>query len=288
MNYKIANCTISGQPALVQTAKDLLADALGEVGFESFEETQQGLKAYIPAENFDEQCLKEVLKNIPIQEIDLTYHLEDMEDKNWNEVWENAGFAPIDIDEQLIIYDAKSAFVPATDNKIYIGIEARQAFGTGNHQTTRMMISMLLTLRLSEKRVLDCGCGTGILSIAASKLGANKVTGYDIDEWSVNNTLHNATMNNVTNLEVFHGNAQVLSHVSGLFDVVLANINRNILLQDMTSFVELMSPGAILLLSGFYESDTNLLIEKATQLRLVERSRKNEDDWCCLMFTKEK
>lgn len=288
MNYKIANCTISGQPALVQTAKDLLADALGEVGFESFEETQQGLKAYIPAENFDKQCLKEVLKNIPIQEIDLTYHLEDMEDKNWNEVWENAGFAPIDIDEQLIIYDAKSAFVPATDNKIYIGIEARQAFGTGNHQTTRMMISMLLQLRLSEKRVLDCGCGTGILSIAASKLGANKVTGYDIDEWSVNNTLHNATMNNVTNLEVFHGNAQVLSHVSGLFDVVLANINRNILLQDMTSFVELMSPGAILLLSGFYEADANLLIKKATQLGLVERNRKTEDDWCCLMFTKEK
>ncbi len=288
MNYKIANCTISGQPALVQTAKDLLADALGEVGFESFEETQQGLKAYIPAENFDEQCLKEVLKNIPIQEIDLTYHLEDMEDKNWNEVWENAGFPPIDIDEQLIIYDAKSAFVPATDHKIYIGIEARQAFGTGNHQTTRMMISLLLQLRLSEKRVLDCGCGTGILSIAASKLGAIKVIGYDIDEWSVNNTLHNATMNNVTNLEVFHGNAQVLSHVSGLFDVVLANINRNILLQDMTSFVELMSPGAILLLSGFYESDTNLLIEKATQLGLVERNRKTEDDWCCLMFTKEK
>lgn len=288
MNYKIANCTISGQPALVQTAKDLLADALGEVGFESFEETQQGLKAYIPAENFDEQCLKEVLKNIPIQEIDLTYRLEDMEDKNWNEVWENAGFAPIDIDEQLIIYDAKSGFVPATDNKIYIGIEARQAFGTGNHQTTRMMISLLLQLRLSEKRVLDCGCGTGILSIAASKLGAIKVIGYDIDEWSVNNTLHNATMNNVTNLEVFHGNAQVLSHVSGLFDVVLANINRNILLQDMTSFVELMSPGAILLLSGFYESDTNLLIEKATQLGLVERNRKTEDDWCCLMFTKEK
>ena len=288
MNYKIANCTISGQPALVQTTKDLLADALGEVGFESFEETQQGLKAYIPAENFDEQCLKEVLKNIPIQEIDLTYHLEDMEDKNWNEVWENAGFPPIDIDEQLIIYDAKSAFVPATDHKIYIGIEARQAFGTGNHQTTRMMISMLLKLRLSEERVLDCGCGTGILSIAASKLGANKVIGYDIDEWSVNNTLHNATMNNVTNLEVFHGNAQVLSHVSGLFDVVLANINRNILLQDMTSFVELMSPGAILLLSGFYEADANLLIEKATQLGLVERNRKTEDDWCCLMFTKEK
>lgn len=288
MNYKIANCTISGQPALVQTAKDLLADALGEVGFESFEETQQGLKAYIPAENFDEQCLKEVLKNIPIQEIDLTYHLEDMEDKNWNEVWENAGFAPIDIDEQLIIFDAKSAFVPATDHKIYIVIEARQAFGTGNHQTTRMMISMLLQLRLSEKRVLDCGCGTGILSIAASKLGASKVIGYDIDEWSVNNTLHNATMNNVTNLEVFHGNAQVLSHVSGLFDVVLANINRNILLQDMTSFVELMTPGAILLLSGFYEADANLLIEKATQLGLVERNRKTEDDWCCLMFTKEK
>lgn len=288
MNYKIANCTISGQPALVQTAKDLLADALGEVGFESFEETQQGLKAYIPVENFDEQCLKEVLKNIPIQGIDLTYHLEDMEDKNWNETWENAGFPPIDIDEQLIIYDAKSAFVPATDHKIYIGIEARQAFGTGNHQTTRMMISMLLQLRLSEKRVLDCGCGTGILSIAASKLGASKVIGYDIDEWSVNNTLHNATMNNVTNLEVFHGNAQVLSHVSGLFDVVLANINRNILLQDMTSFVELMTPGAILLLSGFYEADANLLIEKATQLGLVERNRKTEDDWCCLMFTKEK
>lgn len=288
MNYKIANCTISGQPALVQTAKDLLADALGEVGFESFEETQQGLKAYIPAENFDEQHLKEVLKNIPIQGINLTYHLEDMEDKNWNETWENAGFPPIDIDEQLIIFDAKSAFVPATDHKIYIGIEARQAFGTGNHQTTRMMISMLLQLRLSEKRVLDCGCGTGILSIAASKLGASKVIGYDIDEWSVNNTLHNATMNNVTNLEVFHGNAQVLSHVSGLFDVVLANINRNILLQDMMSFVELMTPGAILLLSGFYESDTNLLIEKATQLGLVERNRKTEDDWCCLMFTKEK
>lgn len=287
MKYKIADFKIACTPELTQIAKDLLPDLMGEVGFESFEDTPDGLKGYIPADLMDTNSLKQVLDTFPLEGVNITYTLSDTEDKNWNEAWENTGFAPINIDNQVLVYDARTGRKPAGDSLINIGIEAKQAFGTGTHETTRMMIGAMLQLSLRGKRVLDCGCGTGILGIAALKLGAEAVVGFDIDEWSVENTQHNAAINEVDNIEAFHGDAHVLSHVSGVFDVVLANINRNILLNDMPTYLEIMNAGSVLIISGFYEEDVKLLDEKAKTLGLVKTSQKTDNNWCCLTFIKQ-
>ncbi len=287
MKYKIADFKIACTPELTQIAKDLLPDLMGEIGFESFEDTPDGLKGYIPADLMDTNSLKQVLDTFPLEGVNITYTLSDTEDKNWNEAWENTGFAPINIDNKVMIYDARTGKKPAGDSLINIGIEAKQAFGTGTHETTRMMIGAMLQLSLKGKRVLDCGCGTGILGIAALKLGAEAVVGFDIDEWSVENTQHNAAINEVDNIEVFHGDAHVLSHVSGVFDVVLANINRNILLNDMPAYLEIMNAGSVLIISGFYEEDVKLLDEKANSLGLVKTSQKSDNHWCCLTFIKQ-
>ena len=287
MKYKIADFKIACTPELTQIAKDLLPDLMGEVGFESFEDTHDGLKGYIPADLMDTNSLKQVLDTFPLEGVNITYTLSDTEDKNWNEAWENTGFAPINIDNQVQVYDARTGRKPTDDSIINIGIEAKQAFGTGTHETTRMMIGAMLQLSLKGKRVLDCGCGTGILGIAALKLGAEAVVGFDIDEWSVENTQHNAAINEVDNIEVFHGDAHVLSHVSGVFDVVLANINRNILLNDMPAYLEIMNAGSLLIISGFYEEDVKLLDEKANSLGLVKTSQKTDNHWCCLTFIKQ-
>lgn len=287
MKYKIADFKIACTPELTQIAKDLLPDLMGEVGFESFEDTPDGLKGYIPADLLDTNSLKQVLETFPLEDVNITYTLSDTEDKNWNEAWENTGFAPINIDNRVLVYDARTGRKPAGDSLINIGIEAKQAFGTGTHETTRMMIGAMLQLSLKGKRVLDCGCGTGILGIAALKLGAEAVVGFDIDEWSVENTQHNAAINEVDNIEVFHGDAHVLSHVSGVFDVVLANINRNILLNDMPTYLEIMNAGSVMIISGFYEEDVKLLDEKANSLGLVKTSQKSDNHWCCLTFIKQ-
>lgn len=287
MKYKIADFKIACTPELTQIAKDLLPDLMGEVGFESFEDTPDGLKGYIPADLLDTNSLKQVLDTFPLEGVNITYTLSDTEDKNWNEAWENTGFAPINIDNQVLVYDARTGKKPTDDSLINIGIEAKQAFGTGTHETTRMMIGAMLQLSLKGKRVLDCGCGTGILGIAALKLGAEAVVGFDIDEWSVENTQHNVAINEVDNIEVFHGDAHVLSHVSGVFDVVLANINRNILLNDMPAYLEIMNAGSVLIISGFYEEDVKLLDEKANSLGLVKTSQKSDNHWCCLTFIKQ-
>lgn len=287
MKYKIADFKIACTPELTQIAKDLLPDLMGEIGFESFEDTPDGLKGYIPADLMDTNSLKQVLNTFPVEGVNITYTLSDTEDKNWNEAWENTGFAPINIDNQVLVYDARTGTKPTDDSLINIGIEAKQAFGTGTHETTRMMIGAMLQLSLKGKRVLDCGCGTGILGIAALKLGAEAVVGFDIDEWSVENTQHNAAINEVDNIEVFHGDAHVLSHVSGVFDVVLANINRNILLNDMPTYLEIMNAGSVLIISGFYEEDVKLLDEKANSLGLVKTNQKTDNHWCCLTFIKQ-
>ena len=159
------------------------------------------------------------------------------------------------------------------------------AFGTGTHETTRMMVSALLALPLEGMRVLDCGTGTGILSIAALKLGCHEAVGYDIDEWSVDNARHNAVINGVDNrFESLLGDASILNKVEGCFDVVVANINRNILLADMPAFAAKLSPTGTLLLSGFYTADVPLLTEKAESLGLKLSAQKCDNDWCCLVL----
>ncbi len=286
MKYLVAKFKIATSEDLLQVCKDLLADSAAEAGFESFEETQEGLEAYVQKELFNKDALDASIADFPIEGTDISYTIEDAEDKDWNEEWEEQGFDPICVDDQVLIYDAKHPELHPTTSPdhIEIGIEAKLAFGTGNHETTRMIVSTLLNMNLYKMRVLDCGCGTGILGLVASKLGASEVVGYDIDEWSVENAKHNAQLNGVDNLEVYFGNASVINHISGVFDVVLANINRNILLEDMKSFRGVLNEGGYMILSGFYEEDIPVLLEKAKEFGLYESGRRTDNNWACLVL----
>lgn len=265
-------------------ARDILSALAGEAGFESFEDADGGLKGYVQVDNFDKEALDTSIENFPLEGVRISYDITEADDEDWNSAWEDQGFEPILIDGKCVIYDARDKERIDADHsmpQLKIGIEARQAFGTGNHETTQMMVSTLLGMDLKGKHVLDCGCGTGILGIVAAKCGAEEVVGYDIDDWSVRNALHNAELNGVK-MEVFEGDKGVLSHVSGLFDVVLANINRNILLADMPAFRDVMGSDSLLIISGFYEEDIPVLLDKAKELGLKEVSRKTNGDWACV------
>lgn len=270
-------------------ARDIVSALAGEAGFESFDDTGDKLKGYVQVENFDKDRLNTVLKDFPISGVNVDYAISEVNDEDWNAAWEDNGFAPILIDDKCVIYDAKDADKIANDKTMpafRIAIDAHQAFGTGTHETTQMMVDTLLGMDLKGKHVLDCGCGTGILGIVAKKLGAAEVVGYDIDDWSVRNARHNAQLNGVS-IDVLEGDKRVLSHVSGLFDVVLANINRNILLADMPAFHEVMASDSKFVISGFYEDDIPVLVEKAKELGLEKLSSKSKDNWACLEFLHE-
>jgi ribosomal protein L11 methyltransferase len=289
MKYDIVKFTLSktdGQPLLddelMQTGRDIVAAMAGEAGFESFEETPHGIDGYIQTSLFSQEAIEGLAEAVPL-DIKVTFTVSEAEDKDWNETWENEGFTPIVIGKECVIHDMRQPYTgPALD--MDITIDAKMSFGTGTHATTRMVVAELLRNDLQGKRVLDCGCGTGILSIVASKRGASKVVGYDIDEWSVANTLHNAELNRVYNVDVLHGDIHVLSHINGLFDVIVANINRNVLLADMADMKDVMHAGALLVLSGFYNSDSMMIAERAGKMGLSLVSTETEDDWCCLTF----
>lgn len=286
MKYLVAEFKIECQDGMIQIARDLLTDALGEAGFETFEDTEDGTKGYVQESLFDENAMNDVISNFMLPDVSISANIQEAEYKNWNEEWEEAGFERININDSITIYDARHDDGAGIASGISIGIETKQAFGTGTHETTRMIVSTLLNIDLKGKRVLDCGCGTGILGIAASKLGASEVVGYDIDEWSSENAIHNAELNGVGNMKVMLGDASVLKSVEGKFDVVLANINRNILLADMPAFVSVMADESLLILSGFYASDVDLLIEKASSLGLSKIDSKSDSEWTCLVLKK--
>ncbi len=286
MKYLVAEFKIECQDGMIQIARDLLTDALGEAGFETFEDTEDGIKGYLQESLFDENAMNDVISNFMLPDVTINANIQEAEYKNWNEEWEEAGFERININDSITIYDARHDDGNGIASGISIGIETKQAFGTGTHETTRMIVSTLLNIDLKGKRVLDCGCGTGILGIAASKLGASEVVGYDIDEWSSENAIHNAELNGVGNMKVMLGDASVLKSVEGKFDVVLANINRNILLADMPAFVSVMADNSLLILSGFYASDVDLLIEKASSLGLSKIDSKSDSEWTCLVLKK--
>lgn len=286
MKYLVAEFKIECQDGMIQIARDLLTDALGEAGFETFEDTEEGINGYVQESLFDENAMNDVISNFMLPDVTINANIQEAEYKNWNEEWEEAGFERININDSITIYDARHDDGNGIASGISIGIETKQAFGTGTHETTRMIVSTLLNIDLKGKRVLDCGCGTGILGIAASKLGASEVVGYDIDEWSSENAIHNAELNGVGNMKVMLGDASVLKSVEGKFDVVLANINRNILLADMPAFVSVMADDSLLILSGFYASDVDLLTEKASSLGLSKIDSKSDREWTCLVLKK--
>lgn len=284
MKYYEVNFTIEASAELMQDARDILSALAGEAGFETFEDTDEGVKGYVQQGLFDEALLKALIGDFPLPLCTVAYTVSEAEDKDWNEQWEQQGFEPIVVNDTLVIHDGRhlpSDIIPQTS----IEIDAHLAFGTGTHETTRMMVGQLMSLDLTDKRVLDCGTGTGILGIAALKLGAREAVGYDIDEWSADNARHNAVINMVdSQFTSLLGDASILKEVSGQFDVVLANINRNILLNDMEAFVGKMASHSTLLLSGFYEQDIPMLEEKAASLGLKKQTQQHDGDWACLMF----
>ena len=281
MKYFEVDFTISPYSA---DASDVLAAMAGEAGFETFEETETGLKGYVQQSLFDVSVLKTALEDFPFEDTTISYDIREAEDRDWNEQWEQEGFEPIVISENLIIHDGRH--LPDSTPDIAIEIDAKLAFGTGTHETTRMICSTLLELQ-PKGRVLDCGTGTGILSICALKLGAQEAIGYDIDEWSVDNARHNAVINQIDNrFTSLLGDASILNKVEGTFDLVMANINRNILLNDMPQFVSKMNADATLILSGFYTDDCQILIEKAQALGLTLQQQKENQQWACLVLTR--
>lgn len=274
-----------------QDARDLLSAMSGEAGFETFEDTADGLTGYVQQQLFNRQELDNIIAVFPIEGVDIRYKIEEAEDRDWNAEWEEEGFDPIVVSGQLTIHDGRH--LPAVPTPLSIEIDARMAFGTGTHQTTRMVCATLLDiLRASDtastaKNVLDCGCGTGILSICALKLGAGHCTAYDIDQWSVDNTRHNSIINQVEQqMTILHGDATLLDNMEPCFDIVMANINRNILLNDMPRFADKMRPGATLIVSGFYQADIPLLQQKAESLGMILTGTRSDDDWACLTFKK--
>ena len=288
MNYLKTVFTLTAEDdTSLQAARDLLADELGNYGYEAFEETPDGqLIGYIQQDTYHEAVVNEVIKNRLMSDVAITYSTEKIENQDWNAAWEEEGFEPIVVKNMITIYDARhTADSTLFSTPVSIGIHATNAFGTGTHETTRMMVETLLELPLNGKRILDCGCGTGILGIAALKCGAKHVVSYDIDEWSAENTRYNAELNGVGHqMDILHGDVHILTHVEGIFDVIVANINRNILLDDMEHFHNVLAKGGTLAISGFYEDDAPLLLEKAQTLGLNEVKRKTDNNWCTLIF----
>ena len=212
MKYLEIDFSIECAPEVIEDARALFADAAGDAGCESFEDTPSGLKAFAQTDNWNEEQIAKAIDDFLIPDVNISYTIKNADDKDWNKEWEEQGFEPINIDDKLLICYAKKSLPDTKDKNIdHIFIDAKLAFGTGTHETTRMIASTLLHLDLKDKRILDCGCGTGILGIIAAKYGAKAVVGYDIDEWSVENSQHNIAINNVENIEAWKsiGNGRI-------------------------------------------------------------------------------
>ena len=265
-----------------EVAADVLAAELAPIGFESFTQNDEALQAYIRESDFSEMELMGVLGNFPLPDIDISFSRTLIKGEDWNSEWEKNYFRPIVIDDRCVI---RSSFHSIDTAAAYeIVVDPKMAFGTGHHETTYLMIEELLSLPLENKSVLDMGCGTAVLAILASMRGAAAVTGIDIDEWACANAAENLELNNIANVSVFKGDAELLRETS--FDVIVANINRNILLADMEAYNKVLNVGGSLFVSGFYMDDVPLLTQKAASLGLMFEYYKERNNWALLRFSK--
>lgn len=272
MNYIEVNFTLNP----VQPYAEILTAELSDLPFDSFVETDSGLLAYIPVKYFKEEDLK-LLEFIQQKTADVNYSIKEIETENWNEKWES-NFPPVYVNDKCTIrapFHQKQAGI-AYD----ILVSPKMAFGTGHHQTTAQVANRLFSIDFKNKSLLDMGCGTAILAIIAQKLGANPITAIDIDEWATENAVENCALNQCQNIEIATGDASLLP--GRKFDIIIANINRNILLQDMHQYAACLNANGILLLSGFYEEDIVALLEEAAKYGLKENHRASKDKWSIL------
>ena len=264
-----------------ETVNDVVSALAGEIGFESFVEWENGVQAYIQQNLFDEEALKSMVADFPLPDTTVEYTIAEAEDKDWNEEWEKNFFQPIVIGDRCCIHSTFHKDTPQTEYEILIN--PQMAFGTGHHETTSSIISELLEADLQGKAVLDMGCGTSILAILASMRGADPITAIDIDDWCVNNSRDNIALNGINNITVEWGDANLLKGRAP-FDVIIANINRNILLADMAQYAACMHPGSELFMSGFYVEDIPVIQEKAESLGMEFIHHREKNNWAAVKF----
>lgn len=274
MNYVELNCSL---PEGEANFAEMIMAALGELGFESFVENVNGLLAYIPAPDFDVSVLNN--QELWPEGSTPSYTWQIIEDQNWNAVWES-NFEPVIIDGRCMV---RAPFHPKSNEVEFdIEIEPKMSFGTAHHETTAQIISLLLNTDVKGKTVLDMGCGTGVLAILAAMKGATEITAIDNDEWAYRNSLENTEKNNLPHISVYQGDAAMLKGKH--FDILIANINRNILLNDMHHYRKCMTPGSILMMSGFYTQDVEAITTLAKELGLRFTGQTEQNNWATASF----
>ena len=279
MKYFEVSCEIR---PFSEDAADVLSAQLAEIGFESFSQTESGLLAYIQQSAWNEDEMRQVVRNFCLPEVEIRYTKAEAPDEDWNQVWEEEGFQPVLVSDEIVVHDVKHADVPQV--KYDIVITPRLAFGTGSHETTRLILRTLAQLDLAGKHIIDAGTGTGILAIMAMKRGASYVFAYDIDEWSVENTKDNLLLNKIyKNVNVEVGASYMLKGQPKA-DLLIANINRNILLEDLPQFAKVVKDKGKMILSGFYQPDVDTLTEAALQHGFFPINMECEGDWAMLLF----
>ena len=247
-----------------ETSTDLLSAFLGEIGFDSFVPFEEGLLAYIQTALFDEDRMKRSFALVPV-DCAIDYSVIEIPDRNWNEEWEKNYFTPIVIGNECVVHSSFHTDIPEV--KYDILIDPKMSFGTGHHETTSTMMEMMLKTSFENKVVLDMGCGTAILSILASMRGAKSVTGVDIDEWAYENALENIQLNHISNIDILLGGSEQIAGKK--YDIILANINRNVLLENMKIYSACMNENSELYMSGFYKEDIPVISEEANRCGLV-------------------
>ncbi|NQX85558.1 MAG: 50S ribosomal protein L11 methyltransferase [Flavobacteriaceae bacterium] len=263
--------------APLQPASEILIAELGFAGFESFVETEKGVTAYIQKQEWYEAILDDI-QILKSDEFKISYTAEDIKQTNWNAEWEK-NFNPIIVDDLCAV---RAPFHDPFETQYDIVIEPKMSFGTGHHETTHMMIQHILRHDFEGKTVLDMGCGTGVLAILAEMKGASSVDAIDIDEWCYINSLENVERNNCKQISVYEGDASLLAGKQ--YDIVIANINRNILLNDLPTYAATLNKNATLLLSGFYEQDIQLMEEACHRLTLKLDKKIERNNWVALKF----
>jgi ribosomal protein L11 methyltransferase len=260
---------------------EILMAEIADVGFDTFMETEKGFEAYVEERRFNEQQLADVQEKYKSVS-PLLFFWDQIQKQNWNEQWENS-LEPIVVDDRCLI---RAEFHQIEKKYPYeIVITPKMSFGTGHHQTTYLMIKSQLDMDHQQKRVMDAGCGTAILSIMAAKRGASEVVAFDIDEWSVINGKENIENNRCESIQLHRGTIEEVNP-GGLFHIILANINKNVLLQEMKTYASHLEPNGFLLLSGFYTKDIDDLKDVATPLGLQEVKRDEKEEWASLLLQK--